>query len=65
MADYGNIWLEYRLDTGLVVNAIVWDGAEDYEPPEGLGVVRRGDSGAWAGWTYQGGEFTPPAEELP
>jgi hypothetical protein len=63
MAD--EVWLEYELATGRVVNAIVWDGDEPYEPPPGLALVERADSGAWAGWSYAGGEFTPPAEELP
>ena len=56
------IFLEYRTDDGLIVNAIVWDGTDDYTPPEGLALIERGDSGAWIGWTYDGGTFTPPED---
>lgn len=58
------IWLEYRTDDGLIVNAIEYDGEADYTPPQGLALVERGDSGAWIGWTYdaENGEFTPPTE---
>ena len=58
------IFLEYRTDDGLIVNAIVWDGTDDYTPPDGLALIERGDSGAWIGWTYNAGEFTPPEELL-
>lgn len=58
-----SIWLEYRLDSGLVVNAIVYEEGAPYLPPEGLALVERGSSNAWIGWTYSGGEFLPPAEE--
>jgi hypothetical protein len=56
------IFLEYRTDDGLIVNAIVYDGEANYTPPEDLALVERGDSGAWIGWTYNAetGEFTPP-----
>jgi len=57
------IFLEYNTETGLVENAIVYDGDGSYTPPEGLALVKRGDSEAWIGWTYQDGEFSPPPEE--
>lgn len=56
------IFLEYNTETGLVENAIVYDGEADYTPPEGLALVERGDSGAWIGWTYTDGQFTPPPD---
>lgn len=56
------IFLEYRTDNGLVVNAIVYDGTDDYTPPDGLALIERGDSEAWIGWTYTDGTFTPPPE---
>ena len=55
------ISLEYNAD-GLIVNAIEYDGEEPYEPPDGLLLVERGDSGAWIGWTYDGENFRPPPE---
>ena len=57
------IFLEYRTEDGLIVNAIEYDGEADYNPPEGIALVERGDSGAWTGWTYDGENFTPPPEE--
>lgn len=59
------IWLEYETETGLVVNAIEYDGVSEYTPPEGLALVERGDSGAWTGWSYDGETFTPPPEPDP
>jgi hypothetical protein len=62
-----NIWLEYQIDDGLIVNAIVYDGETDYTPPEGLAIVERGDSGAWAGWIYDATSktFEPPVTDQP
>lgn len=57
------IYLEYRTEDGLIVNAIVWDGEADYTPPDGLSLVERGESEAWIGWTYDGETFTPPPED--
>jgi hypothetical protein len=58
------IYLQYDIETGLVVNAIVYDGEENYTPPDGLALVERGDSGAWIGWTYDAETetFTSPPE---
>lgn len=55
-------WLEYRTEDGLIVNAIVWDGTDEYTPPDGLALVERGESGAWIGWSYTDNGFTPPEE---
>ncbi len=57
-----NSYLEYRTEDGLIVNAIEYNGTDEYTPPDGLALVERGDSGAWIGWTYTDGEFTPPTE---
>lgn len=56
------IFLEYRTEDGLIVNAIVYDGDAEYSPPDGLALVERGESGAWIGWIYRDGEFLPPEE---
>lgn len=55
------VWLEYRESDGMVVNAIVFNDERDhYDPPEGFGLVRRGRSRAWIGWTYDGESFSQP-----
>ena len=56
------IWLEYKTNDGLIVNAIEYDGADDYTPPDGLALVERGESGAWVGWSYTDGDFSPPEQ---
>ncbi len=51
---------------GNVINTVVWDGENDWVPPEGTTVIAAGDSGAGIGWTYKDGVFTPPpAPEVP
>ena len=57
------VWLEYEVESGLVVNAVEWDGATPYEPPEGLALVKREDSEAWIGWIYDGRKFSRPEPE--
>jgi len=50
---------------GLVVNGIVWDGETEFDPGEGLTVVKIPDDvRAGPGWTYDGTNWTapPPAE---
>ena len=42
-----------------VVNVIVWDGEEEYVPPEGYFVVPAPDEVS-VGWTYVDGEFHSP-----
>ena len=58
------IWLEYNTETGLVTNAIEYDGQANYTPPEGLALVERGESEAWIGWTYnpEAETFIAPSE---
>ena len=58
------IFLEYRTDDGLIVNAIEYNGTDDYTPPDGLALIERGESEAWIGWTYNDGEFTPPNDSI-
>ena len=57
-----NGWFEYIIETGLIINAIVWDGEEPYSPGDGIALVPVGDSNAWIGWTYDGENFIPPEE---
>ena len=57
------------VENGVVVNVIVWDGAqfnaetgEGWAPPEGQqAVVIPDDSPAAIGWSCDGSTFTPPA----
>ena len=56
------IYLEYIIETGLIINAIVYDGESEYATNDGAGLVERADSGAWIGWLYIEGEFIPPIE---
>lgn len=49
--------------TGLVVNAIEWDGATPWTPPEGHEVVLLTSGGP--GWTYADGDFIPPPKPEP
>jgi len=50
---------------GLVVNAIAWDGVTEFDPGEGITVVKIPDGvGAGPGWTYDGTNWTaPPVED--
>jgi hypothetical protein len=59
-----NTYFLYRSTDGLILNAIVWDGQEPYQPDEGLALFSANGSGAWIGWTYNAetGEFTAPPE---
>ncbi|MEB5973215.1 tail fiber assembly protein [Pantoea dispersa] len=51
---------------GNVINTVVWDGENDWVPPEGTTVIAAGDSGAGIGWTYKNGEFiSPPIPVIP
>lgn len=46
--------------TGLVVNAIEWDGVTSWTPPAGHIAIPLIEGGI--GWTYANGTFTPPPE---
>lgn len=56
------IWLEYRPETGEIINAIEYNGVSEYTPPEGIEILERGESDVWIGWTYDGETFIPPPE---
>ena len=48
---------------GLVVNAIVWDGETEFDPGDGITVVKIPDGiGAGPGWTYDGTNWTAPPD---
>jgi hypothetical protein len=50
-------YLIYEMETGLCVNAVVWDGVSFYEPGDGLAVeIVPAGSQAWIGWTRTGVE---------
>ena len=44
--------------TGLVENLILWDGADDWVPPDGFVCVPAGLAGI--GWSYVAGQFSAP-----
>ncbi|MXF49446.1 hypothetical protein GR294_23410 [Raoultella sp. Lac2] len=46
---------------GIVVNIVVWDGSEEWLPPEGMTAVNCGDKPFCIGGSYRDGEFTPPS----
>lgn len=45
---------------GNVINTVLWDGENEWNPPDGTTVIKVDDSGAGIGWTYKDGVFTPP-----
>lgn len=49
--------------TGLVVNAIEWDGITPWTPPEGHIALPLLEGGI--GWTFADGQFIPPPELQP
>jgi hypothetical protein len=52
--------------TAKVVNVVVWDGVQDYQPGEGLEMVVLDGPGG-IDWDYVDGEFVDnrPVEEFP
>jgi hypothetical protein len=49
------------IENGQVTNVIVWDGKDDWTPPEGVTMVELpDDSSVGIGFTYDGATFTPP-----
>lgn len=52
--------------TAKVVNVVVWDGVQDYQPGEGLEMVALDGPGG-IDWDYVDGEFVDnrPVEEFP
>lgn len=47
-----------NLATGLVENSVVWDGSEDWVPPEGYQAIETSSAGI--GWSYGAGVFVAP-----
>jgi hypothetical protein len=45
-------------NTGLVINAIEWDGISPWQPPAKCTAVATTEAGI--GWGYVNGQFTPP-----
>lgn len=46
---------------GNVVNTVLWDGSDDWQPPAGMQAVQSDQ--ASVGWTYAAGTFSAPADE--
>jgi hypothetical protein len=50
-------------ETGLVENISLWNGTDEWAPPEGYTAVQTDT--AQIGWTYKDGTFSAPAPILP
>jgi len=51
---------------GNVVNTVIWDGKNEWTPPEGTTTVDITNTQAGIGWTYKEGVFTsPPPPVIP
>jgi len=46
---------------GRVVNIVLWDGVEPWSPPNGGTLIMECPDNVGIGWTYEDGEFSPPA----
>lgn len=58
-----NTWAVVNNETGLIVNAVAWDGVSDWAPPDGHSVHQ-----AWPvhiGWMWVDGEQVDPNPALP
>ena len=53
--------------SGMIINTIVWDGENEWGPPEGNTVIQcENESDCVIGGTYMDGVFTPPSQpEIP
>lgn len=50
------------IDKALVTNLVVWDGEQEWSPPQGISAVQIPDgSEVGIGWIYDGANFTAPA----
>ncbi|AMO79706.1 hypothetical protein [Obesumbacterium proteus] len=50
------------IESGIVVNIVMWDGASDWAPPDGSEEVKiPAGTIAGIGYTYAAGVFTAPA----
>jgi len=50
------------IENGIVTNVIVWDGVTHLSLPDGVSLVPTEGTGAWVGWSYTDGIFSPPEE---
>lgn len=57
---YAIKWAVINVD-GIVVNIIVWDGSDKWLSPEGMTVIKCGDTPFCIGGSYKNGEYTPPS----
>lgn len=49
--------------SGTVTNIIVWDGGEDWSPPDGSTAIELSQGASVdIGWLYDGAEFSAPVE---
>lgn len=56
-----NHYLAVDAASGMVVNAILWDGSAPYEEPGvDLVPVPTSPPGVWVGWALLDGEWVPP-----
>lgn len=57
-----NKYLLIRVNDGVVVNVIVWDGVSDYTPPNGTVIEPMPtDVPVWIGWQkLEDGTWNPP-----
>lgn len=63
-----NRYLVYRLSDGLVVNAVLWNGVDEFFPGEGLALEQVVEgSEVWIGWkkTPEGTWEKPEVTEAP
>lgn len=51
-----------NIETGIIENMVVWDGASDWAPPPGYLAVLS-NAGAAIGWSYIDGQFIQPQSE--
>lgn len=47
----------------LVINTVMWDGGDGWQPPQDCLAVVIGNSGAGVGWGYVNGQFVQPEPE--
>ncbi|PXV60873.1 hypothetical protein SAMN04487785_11333 [Dyella jiangningensis] len=50
------------VESGVVVNTVLWDGGNEWSPPSGSEAILLPDgSPVGVGYTYNGTQFTPPS----
>lgn len=50
---------------GIVRNMILWDGAAEWAPPQGMSVIEAEGVLCDMGWKWENGVFTAPPPEPP